>query len=195
MAESETSICNKALTALGANTIIALTDKTDEARICNEHYDACRDAVLEDDDWSFAIKTSRLSSSITQINSPSGYGTVDLVNWAHAFQKPPDLLRILSVKDAAGRDIEWVVEGSHIYTNAGSIILRGVYKIIDPSYFSPRFVQALVYLLAANICLPITESPARMEAMMQRYGYEKVRGRANDGRQGRNQRRFNRVQR
>lgn len=195
MSESETSICNKALTALGANTIIALTDETDEARICSEHYDASRDAVLEDDDWSFAIKTSTISSPVTEFTSPSGFGTVELVDWASAFKLPPDMLRIITVRDGAGRDIDWVTEGGHILTNTESIRLRAVYRVIDPSFFSPRFVQCLVYFLAANISLPITESPARLEAMMQRYGYEKIRARSNDGRQGRNQRRFNRIRR
>jgi hypothetical protein len=195
MAESETSICNKALTALGANTIIALTDETDEARICSEHYNACRDAVLEDDDWSFAIKTSKLSAEVTTVSSPSGFGTVDPVNWGSVYPEPPDLLRIIEVRGGDDRDIDWVCEGRHIYCNEGSIILRGVYRVEDPSFFSPRFVQALVYFLAANISLPLTESPARMDAMMARYGYEKVRARSNDGRQGRNRRRYMKVRR
>jgi hypothetical protein len=192
MAESETSICNKALGALGANTIISLTDKTPEGRLCNEHYAACRDAVLEDVPWTFAKQTFKIGSPITDIETGSPLAKIELVGWNNAFAIPPDMLRVTSVND---QEDEWEIEGRLVYTNAGSIVLKGIMRVIDPSFFSPRFVQCLVFYLAANIVLPLTESPSRMETMMQRYMHEKLRAQSNDGRQGKNVRRFTTLRR
>lgn len=201
MSESETSICNKALTTLGANTIIALTDETQEALYCSEHYDAARDAVLEDNDWTFAMQTFRLGSPVTELDSGSEFATVDLHGYANAFAIPADMLRVVRVAKSP-RDlvdyndqIMWEIQGRNILCDAGTIYVQGVMRVTDPSFFPPRFVQCLVYFLAANLSLPITESPQRMETMMGRYTFEKMRAQSNDGRQGRNRKRYVHVRR
>ena len=50
------SICNQALSLVGANSIISLDDNTTEARLCKAIYEPVRDALLEEHAWTFAIK-------------------------------------------------------------------------------------------------------------------------------------------
>ncbi len=58
---NEIEICNLALTRVGANTIAAFTDPTQEATICNSLYAFARDNVFRDHDWAFASKPLALT--------------------------------------------------------------------------------------------------------------------------------------
>ena len=86
MAYSNVEICNIALTALGANNIMDLTENTEEARKCNVLFENLRDEMLEAHLWNFAIKrTGDLALSST---SP-------LWEFNNKFQLPTDCLRVL----------------------------------------------------------------------------------------------------
>ena len=53
-------IANLALTSLGADRIMALTEDSENARRINEIYEVMRDEVVSAHPWNFAIKRSTL---------------------------------------------------------------------------------------------------------------------------------------
>ena len=61
MAVTAVSICNMALALVGADgTITALTQDNQNARVCNQFYDAARQTLLRSHPWNFA--TGRIAS-------------------------------------------------------------------------------------------------------------------------------------
>ena len=163
-----------ALSYLGANSIIEITDETEEAKLCLRNYDNTRDAVLEDVNWTFATRRIILGTPCTE--SPIfGYGNKFLV--------PAEVLRIISVND---NQYEWVLEEGFILSDSGMLEVIAVVKVENPHAFPPSFVTAFASRLAAEIALPITNSPTQMNKMIEMYQAKKLWARANDGRQGLN---------
>lgn len=53
---SEIEICNIALSRIGnSRSINSMTEASKEANQCSLHYEQCRDAVLSDFPWNFAV--------------------------------------------------------------------------------------------------------------------------------------------
>lgn len=200
MANSVVQICNIALTWLGGDIIISLNDPSTEAKLCKAQYEPLRDAVLEEREWTFAVK--RLEYSQLQ--------DVPLYGFDKAFQIPPQVIRVLqvslfdeSVLDAGvngdfrtsarsgtgqGREtrIEWLREGSTVVANnAARIVARSLIRVTDTTQFSPAFDQALAARLAMDLAIPITNSEKMQRAMAQMYGEKMALAASSDGMQGR----------
>lgn len=70
MAETEVSICNKALYLLGGKRISSLSDSTRQARLCNEFYAHVRDVVLKSFPWNFAVTRETLTeTSVSDVDA------------------------------------------------------------------------------------------------------------------------------
>jgi len=170
---SDTDICNMALSYLGANKIIEMTDKTTEASLCQLNFDFCRDAILEEVNWSFAKK--RFVLAAPDKDKPAfGYG--------FSFVLPVNVLRVITVND---NKVDWEIEDRRILTDSSSLNILAIIRITDSSKFSPMFIQAFAAYLAAEIALPLTNSTAQQSAMAQMYIAKKRWAQGNDGRQGR----------
>ena len=89
MATSSTEICNLALSWLAGNRISSLDDDSIEARLCKANYTLSRRAVLEEAEWTFAVKRAQLPS----LAEPPLFG------FAFQFLLPPDLLYSIGVYD------------------------------------------------------------------------------------------------
>ena len=59
---SEVDIANRALQKLGAESIVSLTQDSENARACNLCYEPIRDAELRAHPWNFAIKRASLAA-------------------------------------------------------------------------------------------------------------------------------------
>ncbi len=194
---TETEICNLALGWLGGNRITSLTveENSKEWLLCSEQYADLRDAVMEEREWTFAVKRAVL----TPVDE-------DLV-WGHEkqFLKPPDSLRILTVHDNSvirptpvttpqpvsrgPHDIPqadgWQVEGDFILANAERVYVRYNRRVTETGKFSATFVQALAQRLAAEFALPLTESRSLFDKMWTAYSVKISFGAVTDGMQGR----------
>ena len=167
---SEVSICNQAISWLGATPIASLDDDTTEARLCKANYAQVRDAVLEEHDWTFAI--GRFDLPKNAVGPTNGYG--------NGFQIPSSVLRVLDVN--CGED--WRVEGQDIVTNEAAVSIRAVVRVDDPNRFSSLFVQALAARLAADLAISITQSREMQKQHYQIYLDKLAAAVANDGMQG-----------
>ena len=152
------SICNLALTELGAGTppITDLTDNTKTARACNRIYEQARDQALRDHPWNFALKRATLSADTT----------APVWTYTNAFTWPTGCLRIIQVDTTEA----WVVEGQKILSNAAAPLnILYIDTITDPTLFDANFVEAYATKIAATIAFDITASRSAMADMITLY--------------------------
>lgn len=159
MAVSDVAICNRALNAIGQESITALDEGTTRAVICNRLYTELRDELLQDHPWNFATKRTALAASV---DTPA-------YEWDYQYPFPADAVRILSVNEDYQK-VEWWSEGRNILTNWESpIYCKYISNDLDEITFPPKFVTALAARLAVELAMPLTESSSRREAMAKEY--------------------------
>jgi len=151
MATSETEICNMALAQLGVSiTINSLTERSKEAKACNQFYATARDKVLRDFPWPFARRIVDLALVSSTLDE-----------WSFAYRYPADCVfarRIINgVSRRRTRDTDIPFElasdasGQLIYTDREDATLEYTALITDVSRFSADFVTFLQFLIAGLI--------------------------------------------
>jgi hypothetical protein len=149
------ALISRALLRLGAQPLASLEDGTAEAEVAANLYPAARDALLSAHPWSFATGQSDLARLAAAPHA----------DFAHAFGLPPGFLRALSAGTAGrGRGLPYRIHEDRLHADAGSVTLTYVFRP-DESAFPPFFAAALVARLAAEFCLPLTESASRAEML------------------------------
>ncbi|MFN4276112.1 MAG: hypothetical protein ACK4FJ_07410 [Ferrovibrio sp.] len=157
MALTATDLCSRALITLGAKPITGFDDATVEADIARHLYPSLRDALLSAHPWRFATQQANLPRLNQQ---PAG-------DYSHAFQLPPDFLRAMAAGQSdRGRGLVYRISGRRLECNAETVLLTYVYRP-DESGFPPFFDLALIARLAAEFCLPLTESTTRAQLLHQ----------------------------
>ncbi len=181
---NEVSICNQALSWLGASRMTSLDDGTANAVLCKDNYAELRDAVLEEGKWTFATK--RFASS-TPLSSSPAYG------FSKAFLISNAILTVIEVKDDPsipdGRsNLEWRREEDRIVCNASAIYYKTIIRIEDPTKFTATFAQSLAARIAAELSPTITESNTKTDRMWALYERKIGLALSIDGSQGRSDR-------
>lgn len=157
---SVVSICNLALSNIGKDNIQALTDAGAEARACSQFYEHTRDVLLQGYPWRFA----GVSVALAEITNDR------LGKWSKAYQRPTDCLKVRWVRPAYSEDepalteheelsIPYEAEGDAIYCSLSPAFLRYTSRVVDPSKFSPLFVDALAWHLSVRLAMPLTRDP------------------------------------
>lgn len=182
---SAVDICNLGLAHLGdeaAVSAISPPDGSVQASHCARFYPIARDACLEAHSWGFA--TRRVAPANVASAVPS--------SWQYAYALPAECLKVLNVwgedysEDDKGYD--FVVEsnasqGTMVYTNAENATIRYIVRVTDTTKFTPMFVTALSYLLAAYLSGPIVKGREGMsvaQAMYKMFLSEVVKAAASD---------------
>lgn len=160
---SEAGICNSALSKLGNNRIVSLTEGTAAANLCIEQYGKLRDHLLRSHDWNFAASRVRLA----QLSSTPEFG----YRFQHAL--PTDWMRTISVHPADGRHQRITdyatesteAEGRVLRTDSPDVYLRYVRKVSDPNVMDPTFREALAWRLAMELAIPLAKSSSLRDRM------------------------------
>jgi len=153
------TIVNRALSLLGAEPIVNLTDNTPEAKIANRFYDESRKSILSEVLWNFAAKRELLNQSVF---APAWIK--DNVNYV--FQLPSDIIRIFAV---SSDNITWRVEGQYLYADTNAIGILYVYNMTDTTKYSASFVDAFADKLAADMCFAVTNSNSEAKLLLEKY--------------------------
>lgn len=152
---TDLGICSNALLKLGAKGIISYEEGTAEAEVASSLYPLIRDSLLSSYPWKFAFAQKQL---VRLAEDP-------VADYQYAYLLPDDLLRIISAgQGGRGHGIEYSISKNRLHTNASEVILSYVFRC-DESGFPPFFCEALVARLAAEFCLPLTESTTRAELL------------------------------
>lgn len=179
MASSETSICNQALGWLGQEPITSLNDPSRTAELCKINYDPLRETVLEEGNWSFALKRWVLDNPV--VDTPDDWGDY------FRFPVPADQLLVVGVfpTDQERDQIkDWRVEDNHILASQDTIFVRTIANVTDVPRFTKTFIQALAARLAADLAIPITQSRTLQQDMWALYTAKLDEALAADGKQG-----------
>lgn len=166
---STVSICNLALGHLGADKIDALSEASSEARACNRFYGQTLDALLAaGPPWRFA----RHAAVLAEVTGSAAAGAGSLGRWAHAYALPVDLIRMRAVRPTDGPlsdegSYPYELSGERLYCDLAPAVLHYIRRIDDPAKFSPLFVEALSWHLAARLAMPLTRDAGQRQAAFQ----------------------------
>ncbi|SNS15859.1 hypothetical protein [Pseudomonas segetis] len=166
---SVVQICNIALSRIGQTQFIdSLTEQSKAAELCDLHYDACREEVLQAAPWPFAEARVYLAD----IGSPP-------VNWLYRYRYPTDCLQAqyISLPGMRMPSTELRPKFKVINASGGRAIVADmpqaelVYTVSveDTTYFPPLFVSALAWRVAAELAMGLQARPENYAAAMQNY--------------------------
>lgn len=149
MTTTKVTICNEALSMIGASPIQSFDDRTENARRMASIYDGSRKALLRMHPWSFAKKRVQLSPVTTH---PS-------FGYANAFPLPADFVRII---DTGVQEYE--VEGRYILCNANLVNLVYVADNDNEETWDSLFAECMALYLVNKIAKAITGSNAEADS-------------------------------
>ena len=166
MSTTKVSICNEALSLIGAKSILSFDENTENARRCASIYDSTRKALLRMHPWSFAKKRAQLAPVTT--HPTFGY--------SHAFPLPADFLRVIS----AGVE-NYEIEVRHILANTDLINLQYISDQDNEELWDSLFVECMVLYLVHKLAKPITGSQAESDSAWQKLNNMLKQARAING--------------
>lgn len=164
MALSQTEIVNLALTRLGQDRVISITDDVEAARVMRSLWDFTRDTVLAGYPWKFAIKRT----SLPALADAPAYG------WARQFTVPEECLRLVQVGDDyvfyTGMRETFQLEGGVIMTDeAAPLQLRYVQRVTNVGLWPVLFGRVVAMQLAIDACEKLTTSSAKQGVLNEAY--------------------------
>jgi len=170
VATSDVAIANLALTKIGDLRITSLSDNTKPAREVNAVYSMLRDKLQRTYNWRFCVKRAVLAAE----------STAPVFDYSSQYPVPSDCLRILQINayypapdlsdliSSGGQ--EYVLEGGKILTrNSGSMNLRYLARISDPTKFDTSFDEAFASSIAYNVAEALTQSDSKKNAALRDY--------------------------
>lgn len=173
---SKVSICNQALSRLGADSITSLTDNTIEAKACNLIYDDIADEVILEGDWTAAIQRASLAKTA---NTPT-------FGYTNEFQLPvsPFCLKVLNVDEIPVGYNAYKIEGDKLLTDMSTVKIRYLGRITDTEKYGTLLQRVIIARLALELGYRLTADKALLDRLEQQYDRVLSQALANDGQQG-----------
>lgn len=168
----QVTIINRALIRVAKDRINSIDENTQEAIIANEIWDSCREEVLEEGPWSFAVGRANLALT----------GNTPTFEYTYEFQLPSDCLRVLELPEVEG-DLEYEVEGNKLLTNVSTLKIKYIKNITNTGLFSPSFVKAMYLKLASELATAFRRNETLANKLMQEYENAVDIGLAKDAKQ------------
>jgi len=172
---SEVEIINGALSKLGEQPILAITDPSPAGRLANRTYADIRDAMLREYPWNFAVKRASLAAEVD----------VPLWEFALSYVLPPDCLRLIAVNNPG--DLEWRNEGGRIVTDIAAPLEIKYVALVLVGSFDATFREALSARLAMEWAEPLAQTTSVSSAMANLYQNKLRVARVADGQEDRQQ--------
>ena len=159
----KTYICNQAIIHLGGTPVLDIEAETGKKGIVLKTvYDEARKMAIVDHPWKFATRRAILTEKVA----------APRLGFAHAYALPTGCLRILGMCGSDGEidpTIVFKVEGGELLTNESTAKVKYLMDIPDEGAFSPGFVMAFSYQLAALGAYGITGNGSLKTAIMEEY--------------------------
>ncbi|WP_430472711.1 hypothetical protein ACQ0MK_11500 [Thalassospira lucentensis] len=161
MALSDVALCARALVMIGAAPISSFEEDTAEAEIARLLYPTIRDGMLAGYPWRFAARGVWLARLVSGDDGQGPQGG------SHLFALPRDFIRLLSLENDGGKITRFELRDRAVVCDGETAWLSYVGRLAEGS-FPPWFDLALIARLAAEFCLPLTESSTRAEYLFKR---------------------------
>lgn len=155
---SKVDLCNMALSHLGNYGSVTNIDTPSNAKEITFAlwYDITRQTLLKMTMPNFAL--SRRVVSQVSVAPVFGYG--------YAYEYPSDCLKVLGIGNVAEKLNDYSIEANQIITDQDyeeGLELRFIKDITDVNQMSPEFKMLLPWVLAANVCMDITQDAAKKQ--------------------------------
>jgi hypothetical protein len=170
MSATDVSICSNALLMLGGQSINALDEASDRARLASNLYPAIRDAALRAFPWNCCLKRVALAPDS---DAPA-------FDWSNQFTLPSDFLKAIAVGEL-GAEVEFRIEGRKLLSDANPCYLLYVFLNDNPGTWDPGLVHVVTTAMAAAMAYPITQSAALQQTMEQKAAMVLKQAKAVDG--------------
>jgi len=164
---NDVTICNSALTKLGAETILSLDDDTPSGIACKLRYNLVLDYVTSMHAWRFARTRVILAPDLA---TPAfGYD--------NQFTLPSDYLSIFIASSDPNLDIRtayldrFAIEEGKLLTDESTVYLIYIRKLLsaDMPAVSVPFSEAVALYLATDLVMPITQSDTSKQMLLQQF--------------------------
>lgn len=167
---SKVEVCNMALGHVGVfNPISDITENSKEAIACRAFFDMARRLVLRDVPWNWATGRKLMAS----LGDPPS-------NWAYRYKVPSNCVKPRSIVVPGQRlpmksyriSFETATEdgvGTVIYTDQPEAELLFTRNVEDLNLWDDTASEALSYLLAAKITMPLAVKPDVAQQALQGY--------------------------
>ena len=150
---TEIDICNLALRKVGAQTIMALDEASENARLCRQFYPRVRDTVLRLYPWNCATRRAKL----TALSEAPAFG------WAKQYPLPVDCLFVQRMEY---QDIPFKIEGRMLLTDWAEANIIYTARLEDVSQYDNLLVQAIYTMLAAEISTSLRQDAKMYQGLM-----------------------------
>ncbi len=163
---SDLQICSRALHHIGKPSITAFDEEVEAAPLCGEVYAEAVRETLSMALWNFA---SGWEAGVLLDITPK-------TPWTYVYTYPPKALKLFGILRATGvkeripleitaRMDE--VDGKLIHTNEESPTFEFVMEKTNVTFFSPEFARALSWVIAREICMPLTKNLKLFDSCMR----------------------------
>lgn len=149
---ADIALCTKALRLIGANDIQNFTDSTREAEVCSSLYETLIADLISSHPWRFCRKQRQLTKRADQ----------PLYGFAYSYNLPPDYIRMVGAEHY-GR---YEISERKLYSDRDELSINYIFRP-DTSTFPPEFVRAVMYELAAELCLSLAEDRTKSADLKQ----------------------------
>jgi hypothetical protein len=170
---SNIDVINGALSKLGAQPILAVTDPSPEGRLANRTYEDIRDSLFREFEWNFATKRASLAANAT---APEW-------GFARAYTLPTDLLRLISLNNDFDQD--WRNEAGTIVTDMTAPLQIRYVALVPVDSMDSTFREALAGRLAMEWAEPLTQTSSVSSTMSALYRNKLQVARVADGQEDR----------
>lgn len=161
------SICSNALLMLGAQTISAMDEDSDRARLASNFYPDVRDMVLRSHPWNCCTKRVVLAPETT----PPAFG------YAYRFLLPGDCLRVMDIDGL----VDYQIEGREILSDSAAIKLRYLFRNEVEATWDALLVHAVTISMRQAFAYPTTMSTSLEQLITQVLQPILAQARAVDG--------------
>ena len=167
---SDIEICNIALSRVAqTQPNVSFTERSKAAELCSVFYAPMRELVLAEFPWPFAESIVNLAD----IGSPAP-------GWAFRYRYPADCLKVREIIEPGQRrprsadmqipfSIGFDSGGRVIHTDQPEAGVRFTFRVQDPTFFDPLFVDALAWRLAMELALPLSSKAELQTFAAQQY--------------------------
>ncbi len=145
---TKVNICNMALAVIGSEPILDISEDSKLGNALSRFYDPARQAVLEEGEWSFALKHFTLNLSADDNET----------DYAYMYVLPADCITPVMLEGYDNYTFE--IMGDYLYSNLPDAVLKYVWNIEDTTKFSPGFARALAHRLASDLAVYFKDKDA-----------------------------------
>lgn len=163
---SEVQIYNLALNAVGEQSNISSpSEDSRPAEVCRLWYTVIRDQVLAAAPWPEATKIAYLPLLAQQDDDETWLETEPRTGYQYVYGAPADMLRPRYMSDFSRFLFSSFGGQRALHSNTVDAVLAYTSRLENMSMWDSGLQMAIIYGLAANICMPLSGKPTRARAL------------------------------